>query len=231
MVGIAFGSLYHNINLKLYQPYIVLSFVLINTIMYYNFKTKFFIRNILHKHIWSTMTLAVYGIMINNIQTEMFRDFHFATEQTNIIVSIIYFFLVNITGYYFKSETALTGINLLFLFIPLRRVWQINLYMYICFSTIAVVIMYSKCKQSSLIYSSVHKKPVNRYFMYLRINDLIILGGFIQLYFEYYTNIYTPDIEALSKIREFIKEEKKQFIDNNVYKIDEKELESFIESN
>lgn len=202
-VSVVFGALYHNVALTLYQPYIVLVCTLINTGVFYIHDTDTIIKHAVHRHIWKTVTLSIYGIMVNNIHLEMLRDFHFTSDNVNLIVSFVYATSILTMSYYFEYIGGGILIHLVFLFIPMQRVWQVNLYMYVVYTTLAIILMYRRIKVSSLNDLSIHVNPVVKFFMYLRLHDLFIVVGTLQIYIEYYKSTL-PEKRALENISKTI---------------------------
>lgn len=207
MMGTLFGMFYHNESIKLYQPYVIWVFTLINTIVYYLHDTDKIVKHVIHRHIWKTVTVAIYGIMMNNVHTEMFRDFHFERHMVNSVLSFFYCVFLITSVYYFDYLGAAITIHIIFGFFPLSRVWQINLYMYIVYTTLSIILMYRRLKFSSLKDLTYHIRPVVNYFMYLRLHDMFIVVGFIQLYLEYYKSVL-PDVKAREEMLKLLAEER-----------------------
>lgn len=220
-----FGALYHSSALELYQPYIVLVFTLVNTLVFNIHDTDIIIKHAVHRHIWQTVTLSIYGIMLNNIHTEMLRDFHFTSDSVNFGMSCLYVVLIWIVTYYYEYIGGGIVIHLIFLFFPLRRVWQVNLYMYVVYTTLGIILMYRRIKVSSLKDVRIHINPVVKFFMYLRIHDYLIVMGAFQIYLEYYKSALPEKraVENIAKVLEIEREKRR-----NGYGIDE-DLESLIE--
>lgn len=220
-----FGALYHNLTLELYQPYIILVFTLFNTLVFNIHDTDIIIKHAVHRHIWQTITLCIYGIMLNNTHTEMLRDFHFTTDSVNFCVSSLYIVLIWVVTYYYEYIGGGVVINMIFLFFPLQRVWQINLYMYVVYTTLGIILMYRRIKISLLEDMKIYINPVVKFFMYLRIHDYLIFMGVFQIYLEYYKSIL-PEKRAMENIAKVLESEREKR--RNDYFID-KELESIIE--
>lgn len=204
-----FGGLYHNVHLRLYQPYMVMIFLFINTIVYYLYDTKKLIKTVVHRHVWRTVTLSIYGILINNIHTEMFRDFHFSSWWVNVIISFLYMVGVSLCRYYFDRDSYVVYCHILFSFFPLQRVWQVNLYMYVIFTTMSVILMFRRIMVSDLKSNSIHVRPVINYFMYLRVYDMFVMFGFIQLYLDLYMS-HLPEMKAVEEIQTILKSERER---------------------
>lgn len=198
-----FGALYHNAGIDFFQPYIVLCFVLVNTFVYYMHDTEALVKAAVHRHVWRTVTMSIYGILINNIHTEMFRDFHFSSWWVNVTVSFLYIFAVSLCRYYFDSDMYITYMHILFLFFPLQRVWQVNLYVYVIFTTFSVIILFRRVAVKDLKSDKLHVKPVVNYFMYLRVYDLFVCFGFIQLYMDLYMS-QIPEVRAAEEIHKMM---------------------------
>lgn len=216
-MGTMFGLFYHNESLKFYQPYVIWVFTLLNTFVYYLHDTDRIIKHTIHRHIWKTVTVAIFGIMMNNIHTEMFRDFHFESSGINMFVSFLYSVSLLISVYYLDYLGLSITIHVVFGFFPLSRVWQVNLYMYIVYTTLSIILMYRRLRVSSLKDSTYHVRPVVNYFMYLRLHDFFIILGIIQLYLEYYQSVI-PDLKARDEMLKFLEEERKIIHKKNGYK-------------
>lgn len=204
-----FGALYHSTALTLYQPYVILVFSLINTGVFYIHDTDIIIKHTVHRHIWKTVTLSIFGIMVNNIHTEMLRDFHFASDGVNLGMSCLYVALIIVMTYYYEYIGGGIIVHLVFLFFPLRRVWQVNLYMYVVYTTLAIILMYRRIRQSSLKDMSIHIIPVVKFFMYLRLHDFLIIMGAFQIYLEYYKSTL-PEKRAVEHIAKIMEDEREK---------------------
>lgn len=205
-IGSLFGYMYHEDTLEHYRPFVVLTYLLINTNVTLYFKTKLLIRNIIHKHVWQTVTMAFFGILLNITHEMVFEGFHFQSDHVNYMVSVSYLVFVNIAAYYFESDSALIYLHILFFYFPIRRDWQVNLYLYLCYITLSILIMYSKCSHKTLIDPIVHYKPVLRFFVYLRLNEAFVIFGFIQLFLEYYKSRIV-EIKILMELQDIIDDE------------------------
>lgn len=201
LVSSAVAVIYHSDNPTFvrYRPYTVLVFLMVNTMVHRYYKTKTIIRSMVHKQAWKCCTFVVYGIMGNLTHEMVFHDHHFDIYHHNIGWSFLYLALILIMGYYFKNSTGLIITNLAFLFIPVKRIWQINLHMYTLLTSMSIYMLYSKCDNSMLMDASVTILPLIRYFPYLRVQDEMIIVGFIQLYIEYYQR-YIPEMKAAKDI-------------------------------
>lgn len=205
-----FGALYHNDALALYQPYLILIFTLINTGVFYVHDTDRLIKHVVHRHIWKTVTLSIFGIMLNNVHSEMMRDFHFTSDGLNLAVSSVYAVVLSVVIYYFDYIGGGVIVHLIFAFFPLRRVWQVNLYMYVVYTTLAIILMYRRIRASSLGDPRIHVDPVVKFFMYLRLHDYLIVLGAVQIYIEYYQSTL-PEVRAVQHISQVIERERKRF--------------------
>lgn len=202
------GTLYHSENTVLHsvRPYTVLSFLLLNIFVFRYYKSTIWVRFALHRHFWKACTLAFFGIIVNNVHELMFRDFHFTEYRYNMGLSTIYMVLLLVTGYWLRSDTAVMYLNIAFLFFPIKRVWQVNLYIYVLYVTVAIFLTYSKCTPRSIVADGIQFRPVLKFFPYLRVHDFFIWVGFIQLYIEYRRR-YIPDAASVAEIERIIGEE------------------------
>lgn len=181
-----------------YRPYTVLILILVNTSVFRYYKNGNIVRSILHKQTWKCCTYATNGIIANLVHEMVFTDHHFNHYHHNAGWSSIYLGLVLIFGYKMKSITALTLVNIAFLLVPIKRVWQINLHVYTIFVSISIYMLYSKCRAETLIDNTVVLLPLLRYFPYLRVQDELIWVGIIQLYVEYYQR-YIPENDRIGE--------------------------------
>jgi hypothetical protein len=218
VVASIFGGLYHNTKLMLYQPYLIMIFFLINTIVYFVHDTKTLIKTVVHRHVWKTVTLSIFGILVNNIHTEMFSNFHFTNWYVNAFMSLLYIIIIFTCRYYLEEDRYMVYTHIVFLFFPLQRVWQVNLYVYIVFTTISIFLLFQRVLVRDLKDKTMYTRPVIDYFMYLRIYDMFVIIGFIQLYFDFYKTNILPEIKAVEEIQRMINEER-----NNIGKHDEDE--------
>lgn len=203
-----FGTIYHSQNYTIYQPFLCLALLLINTYVYFNINVK----NVLHRHVWFTVILSVFGVIINNIQTEMFVNFHLASDFANIFYSMFYQLIIIFIAYRLNNDEYMLITHIIFAFIPFKRVWQVNLYCFLIFITISVIIMFSKCRSSALLNNKLHRKPLLKFFMYLRIHDYLVVLGVFQLFLDLYAN-YIPEIQAVDEIKKMVDEERQKYRD------------------
>lgn len=204
-VASLFGGLYHNTGLQLYQPYLIMIFLLINTFIYYYFDNKKLIKALVHRHVWRTVTLSIYGILINNVHTEMFRDFHFTSWGMNITVSLLYLVTIFACRFLLDNDSYIVLVHIVFSFFPLQRVWQVNLYIYIVFTTLSIILLFRRVFVKDLKSETIHMKPVINYFMYLRIYDMFVIFGVLQLYLDLYMS-QMPEIKAAEEIKSMMKD-------------------------
>jgi hypothetical protein len=204
----AIGTLYHSETpgLHSWRPYTVLAFLLLNVFVYRFYKKTTWVRFALHRHFWKACTLAFFGIIINNVHELMFRDFHFVEWRYNAGLSLAYIALLLACGYWLRSDTAVMYLNIVFLFFPIKRDWQVNLYIYVLFVTVAIFLTYSRCTPRSLVASHIQYRPVLKFFPYLRVHDYFIWVGLVQLYVEYHRR-YVPDAASVAEIERIIGEE------------------------
>lgn len=212
--GLTFALLFHhNEKSKNYKPYLILMYLLLNTAVQFYFKTDHLIKNVIHKHVWKTITLGIYGIIFNATHEVIFEDFNIDKVHINYIVSLLYITSMFINGYYFKKNSFLIYTHIIALFFPIDRTWQINLYLYIIYMSVCIFIMFSKCSEESLMNDDLYRNPVIKFFVYLRINDLFVLLGIIQLYLEYYA-LFIPELQAIEEI-EHIMEVQRRKVEKN----------------
>ena len=212
-----FGGLYHTDSIRTYQPYLIMFFLLVNTMVYFLHDTKQLVKTVVHRHVWKTVTLSIFGILINNIHTEMFIDFHFANWHVNVLVSGVYVISIFTCRYFLDDDTYMVYTHIIFLFFPLQRVWQVNLYIYVIFTTLSVILLFQRVMIRDLKDKKIHARPVIDYFMYLRIYDMFVIIGFFQLYFDYYKS-RIPEIKAVEEIHRMINEDR-----NNMENYEEQE--------
>jgi hypothetical protein len=214
--SMAMGMLYHSETPWLHRgrPYVVLSFLLLNLGVYRFYRSTRLVRFALHRHFWKTCTLALGGIIVNNVHELMFRDFHFGDSRHNLALSAVYILLHVAVSYYARSDGATLYLNVAFLFFPIKRVWQVNLYIYVLFVTVAIFLIYSKCTPRSIVDETIQYRPVLRFFPYLRVHDYLIWVGAVQLYLEY-RHRYVPDSASVAEIERIIDEESKEVLESD----------------
>jgi hypothetical protein len=69
--------------------------------------------------------------------------------------------------------------------------------------------MFRRVMVSDLKSETIHTRPVINYFMYLRIYDLFVVFGFVQLYLDLYMS-HLPEIKAVEEIQRMIGEEREK---------------------
>lgn len=214
VMSFVFGFLFHHQGIfRHYRPFTVLSFLLVNTFVQFYFKTDRLVKHVIHKHVWKTITLSIYGILCNSIHEMIFEKFHFDQSHLNFGVSTVYIILVLVCGYYFRRNSWIVYVHIFFLYFPIARLWEINLYLYVVYVSVCTFIMFSKCSEDSLMNNDLYTNPVIKFFIYLRINDAFVLLGLVQLYFEYYS-MYIPELKALDEIESIIEEQTKKLEEN-----------------
>jgi hypothetical protein len=218
VIGTVFGSMYHSETTTWLHPYTIWAFTLLNTIVYYIHDSEYIVKHPVHRHIWRTVCLTIYGIMLNVVHNDMFRDFHIASHNWNMFVSLLYCMSVMASVYYLDWPWMSVLIHIIFGFVPMSTVWQINLYMYIVYTTLSIILMYRRIKVSSLNDMSYHTRPIINYFMYLRLHDLFVVVGAFQLYLEYYKSAL-PDKYANDEIKKMLSDQRKE-----IYKREDKTL-------
>ena len=211
IISTVFAALFHSPGiLNTYRPFTVLTFILINTTIQFYFTPQILVKNIIHKHVWKTVTLGVYGILFNSIHEMIFEKFHFASTHVNYTVSFFYILVVFVCGYYYNENRWIIYTHIIALYFPIARVWQINMYVYVLYIAASIFIMFSKCSNESLMNDNLYRNPVVRYFLYLRINDSFIFLGIFQLYIEYYS-MHIPEMKALDELEKIFIEQRKKY--------------------
>lgn len=205
IISTLFVTWYHNEHTVQMRPYMILTLALLNTTVFKFHNTTAIVKFALHKHFWKTCTFAVYSILINTIHETMFSDFHYDEFVWHAILSTVY--IVG-TGFIMKfaSSTKIIMWHGLFLYVPIKRVWQLNIYSYILYVTASTFLLYSNITPRSIINKNVYMKPVLSYFMYLRVQEYFIWMGLVQLYFEYRYR-YVHDVASQQELEKIIEEE------------------------
>lgn len=203
--SVLFGVLYHYPELKLYKPYVVLVFTLVNTISYRFYNITKVAKFYLHRHFWKAATLCFFGVLIANTHELLFHEFEIKEFGYNMLISGFYVLIMHIVTYFNNSysDNAALYTNIFFLFFPIKRVWQVNLYIYVVFVTALIFLTYSKCTPRSIIEEPLEFRPLLKLFVYLRVHEIYILVGFIQLYLEYRRR-YVPDEASVAEIERII---------------------------
>lgn len=198
-------NIYHceYIFFDIFRPYLMIFFINLNTLVYRIYKKKLYLKNSLHRNVYESISISIYGILFNLIHEMIFQKHLLLNDIDNIIFSLIYIFLNFVLGYYFKSSESLLYLHLLFLLIPIRRIWRLNIYIYVILITLSTYLLYSKIKTSDIKKKININLPILRYFIYLRIHNELIVLGFFQIYLEYYLS-FLPFIKASSEIEELI---------------------------
>lgn len=218
---ITYGSLYHYSPIIVFRPYMILTFFVINTLFFIKTKNKNIIKNVLHYHLWQSVTTSLYGILLNNVHHELFINFHMIENVPNLSISILYISIVIFIWNYMEDIFLLFCTHLIASFFPLKRVWLVNLYMYVLYTTFSIILLFRRCKRSTLMDKNVYKIPVFKYFCYLRVHEYSVLIGFFQLYVDYITSrkldYYSDDdIDELIKVsREQRSDERNIYIEQN----------------
>lgn len=221
IISTLFATLFHHAgSWRHYRPFTLLTFTLINTFVQFFFKTQSLVKSIIHKHVWKTVTLSVYGVLFNSTHEMIFEKFHFSQTHINYTVSTLYAFSVLFCAYYLKKDSFVVYCHIIALYFPIARVWQINMYIYVIYVACCIFIMFSKCSQESIINGDIYRNPVIKFFMYLRLNDAFMVLGIIQLYIEYYS-LYIPEINAISEIEIMINEQQEKLQTNNKKSFDD----------
>ena len=217
----AIGTLYHSEapGLHSWRPYTVQAFLLANVFVHRYYKKTPWVRFALHRHFWKACTLAFFGIIANNVHELMFRDFHFSEWRYNAGLSFAYIALLLIVGYWIRSDTGVLYLNIVFLFFPIKRDWQVNLYIYVLYVTVAIFLTYSRCTPRSLVESHIQFRPVLKFFPYLRVHDYFIWVGLIQLYVEYHRR-YVPSAASVAEIERIIGEQSDKALGGDLEKND-----------
>jgi hypothetical protein len=213
----ALGMLYHSDTplLQRGRPFTVLTFLLLNLWVHRYYRAVPLVRFALHRHFWKTCTLALAGIIANDVHELMFRDFHLHGTWYNVGLSALYVLIHLVVGYYFRSDSGTLYVHVAFLFFPIKRVWQVNLYIYVLFVTVAIFLIYSKCTPRSLVDEQIKYRPLLKFFPYLRLHDMFIWVGILQLFLEY-RNRYIPDTASAAEIERIIDETNKALENENV---------------
>lgn len=206
MTSTVVGTIYHSADPKFvrYRPYTVLVMLLVNTMVHRFYKNKLIVRSMLHKTTWKCVTNTIYAIVENLVHEMVFSDHHFNHYHHNMGWSVLYLSLTLITGYALSSSDALSLLHLAFFLVPIKRIWQVNLYMFTIFVSCSIYMTYSKCKDDHLVDTHLQRMSLLRYFPYLRIQDELVWVGFVQLYLEYYQR-WLPEMRAAAEIDETMK--------------------------
>lgn len=204
----SFGWLYHQPSIAKEQPFVILTFFLLNTTAFFYHRTRTLIRNIVHKHMWKTATLAFYGILVQSIHERMFHEYHNEDTAFNYFISFIYLVAVVYMSYIRQSDSGTVYTHIAFLYFPIRKMWQINLYLYAIFVCASTIIIYSKVPRSALLDHAIQRKPVLRYFLYLRLDDAFVLLGALQLLFDYH-NTLTLELQDVYAIQAMVDRERR----------------------
>jgi len=209
VVSSLFGVVYHHDGLQVYQPYTVLVVMLLNGWCYYVTCVLCYFNNIIHKALWQSVIMGVGGILCNNIHLEMMSSFHIHGTGESLFISLIYIVMVFVTRYYLKNRYYTCGCHIIFLFFPLARVWQINLHMYVIYFSLSIVMVYNRIHVDELRSNHLVYIPLVDFFMYLRINDVLVILGFVQLYVDLYLS-KMDDVANVEEISQIIEKDREK---------------------
>lgn len=202
-ISVIFAEYYHSVK-QIYRPYVLVTTGLVNSVIYHNHPNH----SLIHYHLWKIVTCSMFGILINTIINKELSDFHMDSETWNVVLSLLYMFIINMSIYYYRSDQFAYITHILFCFVPFQRIWQINLYTYVFLAGVSTVIMFFRCTRGTLTNPSTHKRPLLKYFMYLRIDDYTLIFGVLQLLLDVYET-YIPDIEAVKELEKTLGEIKR----------------------
>ena len=205
-VSIFFGQLYHST--IQYKPYVLIITCMINVFVYYTNHYK----SVMTYHLWKIMTMAIFGILLNSIINKELSSFHYASAVVNIIMSIFYIGLNQFAIYRKQSEEYSLYLHIIFCLIPFQRVWALHLYMYVFFIIVSTIIMFCRCSKETFTNPYTHRRPLIKYFGYLRTHDTLLFIGFLQLILDVY-ELYVPDIKALKEFEKSVEEMEQKQLD------------------
>lgn len=214
--AIMIGSFFHSTRLASSQPFVVIFFVITNTLFFSAVtntrKKNHVLKTSIHKSVWKMVLFSVYGILFNDIHLEMFRDHLLDDDKLNVVVSFLYLVSVNVARKWFNKHELVLVANLVFLLIPLRRMWKVNLYMYVLFCSCSIYVTFRRVHARDVKQDRLHYYvPVLDYFVYNRINDYMVFVGFFQLYSDLYSQNLN-DVQEVEVIRDIMLEEKRSLV-------------------
>lgn len=212
---VLYGSIYHNSQFTYFRPYLILTCGILNAYLRETvLRNRTVVRNILQSHVWMTVITSVFGVLLNNIHHELFSLYHLQDEILSIALSVIYVCMVSLFMY--LDMDSCVWFHVCALYVPFRRVWVVNLYMYVLFTCVSIILQYRRCKRSTLVDRKTYKRPILKYFGILRVHEYAVLLGFIQLYLDYRESVridlatereITSLVEDAARTRERIDEE------------------------
>jgi len=202
-----FGTYYHHESAKLFQPYILLSTAVLNGFVMLNVNASPKNGNaVMRRQLWRTCCVAVFGALLNYVHAEMFVNFHIDDEDVNSILSFVYLLLFALSRY-FGNRNLTVYVHVLFLFVPFKRVWQVSLYGYCALVTSAIYFLFKRYPADVLCRTSVLFYPLIDWFVYLRIDNYLVLVGVIQLYIDFFLAML-PLSEATERLVKAIRVER-----------------------
>lgn len=182
----AYGSLYHQASTRRFQPFILLATLVCNAAALAGFHHS--PRNgkeLIQRQIWRAVCIAVFGVLLNNVHTEMFRDFHINSPAANVGLSALY-----LGAFLFTRARAgapyTAPVHVLYLFVPLRRVWQVNLYVYTLAVTGTVLMIFRRVEVRALCGNAILFRPLLDCFIYLRVNEFVSVLALAQITWDFY---------------------------------------------
>lgn len=202
-----FGTYYHHEPAKLYQPYILLSTAVLNGFVMLNVNASPKNGNaVMRRQLWRTCCVAIFGALLNYVHAEMFVNFHIDDEDVNSILSFVYLVLFALARY-LGNRNFTVYVHVLFLFVPFKRVWQVSLYGYCALVTSAIYLLFKRYPADVLCRTSVLFYPLIDWFVYLRIDNYLVLLGALQLYIDFFLAML-PLSEATERLVQAIRAER-----------------------
>jgi len=194
LVVAVYGGMYHS--LLHVQPFILTTFLLLNTAVMARARAE--PRNgkeFLQRQMWRVVCVVFFGVLLNNVHNEMFRDFHLQ-GAANVVASALY---VAAYAAARRAGAAPRFVHALFLFVPLRRMWQGNLYVYVAGASLAGGLLFRRIRADTLISNEVLARPLETCFMYLRVHEGFALLALAHAGWLYYDFATRPHLEAAER--------------------------------
>ena len=228
LVTTLYGPLYHSFPRG--RPYFIVVLLLINMRVYRFYKNKTLVRNIVNHHTWRTMTISTFGILFQSVHEDIFENHMEEKMKEGIILSLIYLLLI-VVGHHVPSiptNDFLLYTHIVYLFLPIKKVWEINYYVYAFMVIMQTLALFCNITKQELLDNSIYTKPIMTSFQYLMMPDIALLAAIPHLYIIYY-NIYLPEIRASREIGSIVEEQTNMVMryskakDNELFGIDDED--------
>ncbi|GBG28626.1 Hypothetical Protein FCC1311_048472 [Hondaea fermentalgiana] len=209
-VSSAYGSAYHGKYEWAAPPYVLLTFTLANLFVARHYNNSALVREPLHAHAWGAVTSAFFGVLLIDAHGTVFSAVHARTMSDAL--AFTYLLSAWLCSYVLERDDALLCLHLAFLYLPLRREWEMHLYLFVLYVAAEAFLHRARLAahvdrpERSPPGSCGALRPVLQAFAYLRVPGLWALLGVPQLVFEY-LRMRHKDVIAFRRVHEMISAE------------------------